>query len=1005
MFFQQRLGFLLFLFTFAVFTPCGNSQPNSKGSEEKVFVRTSQGTELSFDISPDGRTIVFDLLGQLWTVPATGGKARPITNAIRDVAEDADPAFSPDGRFVLFRGERNGRTGLWLLELVMGKVRQLTQLSDPEGFDGDASWSPDGRSVAYTRVLPPNWATKSPARFVTFILDIETGVARELSTSGQAAQNMDFPVWLKNGKAIAFVARKTPREKGGRVWTVPSGGGQPASLTDDSIQVRAPALSFDEKRMAYFGADLAGKLQVWVRDLGNNNSIKVTAHGDTTATRVRWIPHRDELLYSADGRLWKISAGGGKPTEIPFTAELSITRSRPSLPQAHFPQPGVKEPARGFMGLAIAPDGRKFGMLALGKLWIIPVDKEPRAVANVPFEAATLAWSPDGSEVAWSAGVADNEDLFATDLSTGVTRQLTALPGRESYPAFSPDGTSIAFIHVQEDTILRTIDARGAKVTDIAKTRDLKSIGSNWTCLPQWSPSSDGLLVCGGTNPKDLERATFVPLNGERKAITGFPNAPIFLQWTPDKRIVYVRHDRLWQARFDNTEMKSQPTPVGDDAALYISAARDGTLLYVSDGGLKLRFPNGTVKKIGWPLSFTPPVPERVLIKNVRIFNGTGVPVHKVQDILIERGRIARIGALRTIGSTSGRVIDAAGRIAIPGMFDLHAHIYRPDLVPGWLYFGVTTIRDQGASIGPLASYASNIASGSLPGPRLAYGGFQYYSDWAFDEDQGRGIEPEADPEHIKRALDLSEAFGAQHIKTRTFRRWDINSRMIIQAHKRGMRATGHCSHLLPLVASGMDAKEHVGFCASRGNGHIYDDMIQLFKAAGIGVVPTITYLDYAVRLSERPGLLDEDPEILPFLPSKENFGWMTGMAPSRRADWIMDLSNARENTVKLSKAGVTLGTGTDVWQNPLAVHMELEQLVKAGLTPAQALKAATADAARIAGAENQLGTIEVGKRGDLVLLDADPLQDIRNTRKIWRVFQDGRLVDRPAIVKMMKPK
>jgi hypothetical protein len=84
---------------------------------------------------------------------------------------------------------------------------------------------------------------------------------------------------------------------------------------------------------------------------------------------------------------------------------------------------------------------------------------------------------------------------------------------------------------------------------------------------------------------------------------------------------------------------------------------------------------------------------------------------------------------------------------------------------------------------------------GCTPGPRIAYGGFQYYSDWAFDEDQGRGIEPEADPEHIRRAVDLSEAFGAQHIKTRTFRRWDINARMIDEAHRRGMRVTGHCSH------------------------------------------------------------------------------------------------------------------------------------------------------------------------------------------------------------------
>ena len=105
------------------------------------------------------------------------------------------------------------------------------------------------------------------------------------------------------------------------------------------------------------------------------------------------------------------------------------------------------------------------------------------------------------------------------------------------------------------------------------------------------------------------------------------------------------------------------------------------------------------------------------------------------------------------------------------------------------------------------------------PGPRIAYGGFQFYSDWGIDEEQGRGIEPEADSGHVKRSVGLAQAFGAQHIKTRTFRRWDINARMIAEAHRRGMRATGHCATQLPLIAAGMDAKEHIGFCSTRGAG------------------------------------------------------------------------------------------------------------------------------------------------------------------------------------------
>ena len=992
---------------------CGSpsaAQSPSNGPQETIAIRVSEGTDLSFDLSSDGRSIVFDLLGQLWLVPAHGGKARPITNAVRDTAEDLDPSFAPDGRRVVFRGERNGRTGLWLLSLdSSGGPRQLTQLPDPDGFDRDAAWSPDGRVIAFVHAVPPDSAG-SKWRTAIMLLDVSSGTMRELSITGIPNAYFNDPIWVRGGSEIAFIASKAPNAAGGRIWIVAATGGPASPVTEDSVQAQAPTFTADGRRMAYFAPDSSGRIQVWVQEIGSEgsaagSSIRVTDHADVTPTRIRWIPNGNALLYSANGRLWKVSASGGQPTEIPFTVKLSLTRPRRALPPARFPEPGHQEPARGFMGLALSPDGRRIGLLALGKLWIVPVGGSPRSVANVPFEATSLAWSPDGAEVAWSAGVADNEDLFATDLTTGVTRKVTSLPGREAFPEYSPDGRYLAFVHLKEDGVLRVVDARASNVTDITQTRDLESIGLNWTSTPQWSPESDGLLVCGGPNPNQPSRATFVPLSGQRQTVTYFPDAPIFLQWTSQHKIVFVRHDRLWQAPFDHTGMLSDPEPIGNDAALYASSSRDGTLLFVSDGGLRLRSPDGREQRIGWPISYTPPVAESTLIRNVRIVDGTGGPMTAPRDILIERGRIARIAPTGSLSAAGAHVLDAASRVVIPGLIDLHAHTYRPDLLPGFLYFGVTTIRDQGSSMAPLVAYRDAIAAGVLPGPRVGYGGFQFYSDWPFDEEQGRGIEPEADPDHIARAVALAEAFGAQHIKTRTFRRWDINARMITEAHRRGMRATGHCAHQLPLIAAGMDAKEHTGLCGSRGNTYLYDDLVQLFRAAGIGVVPTITYLDFAVRLNERPALLDDDAELAPFLPARENFDWMIKLSAAVRQHWAQDAQRWRESAAKLSRAGVTIGIGTDIWQIPTGAHMELEQLVAAGLTPAQAIRAGTGGAARILGADRDLGTIEVGKWADLVILDADPLADIRHTRRIWQVVHYGRLVDRPAILKSVKPR
>jgi len=152
------------------------------------------------------------------------------------------------------------------------------------------------------------------------------------------------------------------------------------------------------------------------------------------------------------------------------------------------------------------------------------------------------------------------------------------------------------------------------------------------------------------------------------------------------------------------------------------------------------------------------------------------------------------------------------------------------------------------------------------------------------------------------------------------------------------------------------------------------------------------------VRLNERPALLDEDSELKPFLPDRENFGWMFNLSASERESWAQEAVRSREATAKLWRGGITIGTGTDIWQIPTGVHMELQQLVAAGLTPLQAIHAGTGAAARILGADKDLGTIEVGKWADLVFLDSDPSSDIRNTRRIWNVMHDGQLVDRQQL-------
>ena len=233
-------------------------------------------------------------------------------------------------------------------------------------------------------------------------------------------------------------------------------------------------------------------------------AVRLTKQTDVTATRVRWTPDGRRLVYSADGRLWRIAATGGPPAEIPFTVRLSFERPKRSLPPARFPEPGTAQSVRAFMGLALSPDGRSVAMLALGKLWVMPVGGAPRAIADAPLSAHHLAWSADGATLAWSAGPWQEQDLFATEIATGATHRITALPGREEYPSYSSDGRHLAFLYQpsEDTTILRVVDPQVRELSDTAQGSSLPA--ENGADV-SWTPDAAGLLVVsGGFNPRAL---------------------------------------------------------------------------------------------------------------------------------------------------------------------------------------------------------------------------------------------------------------------------------------------------------------------------------------------------------------------------------------------------------------------------------------------------------------------------------------------------------------------
>ena len=954
-----------------------------------ISFEASEGTRLAFDVSPDGEWIVFDLLGQLWRVPCEGGEAIAITDAVAETAEDLDPVISPDGAWIAFQSDRPEGRSLWLMPAEGGAAEKLTSRYIEFYAYASPAWSPDGLQIAYA------------VGDTLAILDVVSGEERNLSIeglpdsrpTGQWVARAGSPVWLPDGERIAFVNSRGD----GRIWEVGAEGGKARQLTD--VAAWGPAFSPDGEMLAYFAHDVDGDQQLWVRHLPKGEPVQLTDQKEIVPLRTRWMPDGSEILYTAEGHLWRVAVDGGEPQPISFTAQVTFERQRPANPHVvRFPEPGSMQKAKGFTNVALSPDGNTIAMIALDSLWVFGAHERPQAMAAAPdWESSRgMTWSPDGHKVAWGRLRGEGKhELVAADVHSGEVRTLAILEGSISNPLWSPDGNWIAFVTQRH---LRVISPEEEAVAPLEADLDLGQVSISWGTLA-WSPDSDALLASELPIHESTAlpaRAEWIPLEGERQSVEHFPASPVHLHLYPDGRAVYVENNLLWETTFDDMAgLVGNPSPLFSDPAIEARYASDGSILYLSTEGLRLRRPDGSISDIGWPLSIqVAEAPPPLLIRGTRIIDGTGAVPSEPQDLLIRDGRIERIAPAGTLPENDARIINAVGLWAMPGLIDLHAHIWYDGYLPGALYHGVTTIRDVASQRLKTPDHRNMIQAGIRPGPRIVYAAGMFHGGLGHSSLTDQWV---SDPESVERGMAIMAAIGAEYIKERSFNDWQGSVNIVRAAHRYGLPVSGHCVHPLPVMAAGMDGREHLGSCSRDSLPR--EDLLMLMGEADLWAVTTVGWQSWVLKAIEEPGLVDR-PDLAPFIDPRTR-QWIEASASEEarpreeaRLEWIS------ERVARYRNANLTLAAGTDMI--PLGVHRELEILVDAGLSPLGAITTATGTAARVLNT-NEIGIIEEGRWADLILLDADPLEDIRNTRQIRKVIKGGEVVDREAILEWVR--
>src|SRR5688500_3669365 len=437
---------------------------------------TDQGTWMSVDVSPDGSTIVFDLLGDIYTVPIAGGKA---TRIIGGNSVDGQPRYSPDGRSLVFMSDRNGSDATWLADADGRRVRLLTN------GGGYPVWTPDGRQIVTGNRL----------------VDLRGGAGVPLSGVGTGASlTADGRyIWFQSGTQAARYDRQR---------------GTISSRTNLPGGVLRPLVSTDGKRLVYF-TRFEAKSALVVRDLDSGAEKWITmgtqpeayvppppfqgggAPGATPSPpppptgigplpTSAWLPDESGVITSFDGKLWRIEIPSGRKTEIPFTAD--VEQSLGALVRAAY-QIGDSVSAREIREPALSPDGNRVAFTALGKVWLmdLPGGTPRRLTSATSIVETAPTWTPDGQSVTYATWVdGTGGDIMQVSANGGAPRNLTRAPALYARLNYTPDGSRLVFARAPRQPV--TAMANEALV----QPRTAAGAGSELNFELRWMPATGG---------------------------------------------------------------------------------------------------------------------------------------------------------------------------------------------------------------------------------------------------------------------------------------------------------------------------------------------------------------------------------------------------------------------------------------------------------------------------------------------------------------------------------
>jgi len=1018
---------------------------NPPGPRTEASIDVTEGTWLYVDVSPDGKEIAFDLLGDIYTIPIGGGEAKALTSGI---AWDMQPRYSPNGKWIAFTSDRAGGDNIWIMNRDGSKPQQVTK----EKFRllNEPSWSPDSEFLVARKHFT---SERSLGAGEMWIYHRSGGEGLQLTKKRTDQKDSGEPAFSSDGRYVYFSDDATPgqvfqynKDPNTQIYVIQRLDRETGELepfvTGPGGSVR-PTPSPDGKSLAFirrvrtrttlFVLDLeSGKERPLFGGLDRDMQETWAIHG--LYPGMSWTPDNRSIVFWSGGHINRIDVASKQVTNIPFHA-----KSTRSIAEAvRFPvEVAPKEfPVRMLRWVSVSPNGKQVVYQALGYLYVrdLPNGTPRRLTKQSDAFEFYPAWSRDGRLIVYSTW---NDQSYGTirvaPAAGGEGRVITDKPGHYIEPSFSPDGTKVVYRTTSDGYLRPAIWSRETGIFVVPASGGASKLVAKKGALPQFGASNDRLFfMTFEDEDKRALRSIGLDKSEERTHLLSAFATEYAV--SPDEKWI------AWRETFNafitpfvltgksveiGPDTKSIPVAkVTKEAGEYLHWSGDSSRLYWALGpelfsrDLKdsFGFLGGAPEKLpdapatGINIGFTRPceVPSgSIALTGAQIITMRGDEVIPDGTVVIDQNRIKAVGircganspvAMACVQVPAGAtVIDVAGKTIMPGIVDVHWHgaMGADDITPqqSWvnfatLAFGVTTLHDPSNSTSEIFSAAELQKAGMTVGPRIFSTGTILYGAKAPFKADIASLDDALF--HLRRMKNV----GAITVKSYNQPRRDQRQQVIEAARQLGMMVVPEggslFEHNMTMVVDGHTGVEH-----SIPVANIYRDVDQLWSQSKTGYTPTLI-VGYGGLWGESYWYAKtnvwEDQRLQSFVPRRivDSRARRRTLPPEEEWNHFKNAAIAK----RLNDEGVSVQLGAHGQREGLGAHWELWMFVQGGMTPLQAIRAATLNGAHYLGMDRDIGSLELGKLADLIVLDANPLENIRNSESVKYTIVNGRVFD-----------